>query len=178
MGSLIKFYKKVKIFRFLSVVGLSFALGQSIAIAKDSDSISNLDQGNELLGQVENVRLNVRQQLDLSRRQRDVVKSLCVSDKLNQIDVAIRALREGVFDLKIAISRQDSQLADHKFTIISILRQKINQFSSEASQCVSYEAGFSGESSIKSYVDSSMPLSAPLSEEIIVQPPICSSCFK
>jgi hypothetical protein len=178
MESLIKSYKKVKIFRFLSVVGLSFALGQSIAIAKDNNSIDSLDQGNKLLGQVEIVRLGVRKQLDSSRHQRDVVRSLCVSDKLNQIDVAIRALREGVFDLKIAISRQDSQLADHKFIIISILRQKINQFSSEASQCISYEAGFSGESSVKSYVDSSLPLSAPLSEEIIVQPPICSSCFK
>src|SRR6187551_3456313 len=53
-----------------------------------------LNQSDAFLGRMESARSTVRRQLETARAQRDVVKTLCLNDKLNQIDVAIRSARE------------------------------------------------------------------------------------
>src|SRR5581483_1359949 len=46
------------------------------------------DAGNKI-GKMEGISNTVRHMLEQARTQRDVVKVLCLNDKLNQIDVAI-----------------------------------------------------------------------------------------
>jgi len=79
---------------------------------------------------------SVRRQLEAARAQRDVVKTLCLNDKLSQIDVAIRSARERKMALQTAANRNDVELSNHEFTILTVLRQRLEQLSNEASQCI------------------------------------------
>ncbi len=47
----------------------------------------------------------VRQQLGVAREQKDVVKTLCLNDKLNQIDLAIRTATDRVDGLGAAVAQ-------------------------------------------------------------------------
>ena len=103
----------------------------------------------------------MRRQLETARAQRDVVKTLCLNDKLNQIDVAIRSARERRQALELAANRKDADLANHEFTILTVLRQRADQLTAEANQCIGQEAGFVGDSAVTSTIDPNLPQEDP-----------------
>src|SRR6185312_16244404 len=51
-------------------------------------------QAEALITRMDASRTGVRRQLETARAQRDVVKTLCLNDKLNQLDVALRSAQE------------------------------------------------------------------------------------
>lgn len=110
-------------------------------------------QSEGFLSRMDASRTGVRRQLETARAQRDVVKTLCLNDKLNQIDVAIRSARERKEALQAAAQRADADLANHEFTILSVLRQRTDQLTAEANQCIGQEAGFVGESAVNATID-------------------------
>jgi|SRR6185437_2220762 len=112
-----------------------------------------VSQSEGFLSRMDASRTGVRRQLETARAQRDVVKTLCLNDKLNQIDVAIRSARERKDALQAAAQRSDTDLANHEFTILSVLRQRTDQLTAEANQCIGQEAGFVGESAVNATID-------------------------
>jgi hypothetical protein len=56
--------------------------------------------------------------LKKAREDRDVVKTLCLSDKLSQLDVTLRSAKDRLLALRSATSRGDTELANHEFTIM------------------------------------------------------------
>lgn len=140
-----------------------------------------LQQGDSFLGRMESSRSNVRRMLETARAQRDVVKTLCLNDKLNQIDVSIRAGQERRQALEAAANRRDGDLSNHEFTILTVLRQRVEQLSAEANQCIGQEAGFIGESAVTAQIDPNLPQEDPSEYPvgtIVVQPPVCASCVQ
>jgi hypothetical protein len=140
-----------------------------------------LAQSDSFISRMEGGRATVRRQLESARSQRDVVKTLCLNDKLNQIDVAIRSSHERRQALELAVGRNDADLANHEFTILSVLRQRSDQLTAEANQCIGQEAGFVGESAVTATVDTNLPQEDPSqypSSDVIVEPPSCTSCVK
>jgi len=139
-----------------------------------------LAQSEGLLSRMDASRSVVRRQLETARAQRDVVKTLCLNDKLNQLDVAIRSARERRQALEAAAQRQDADLATHEFTILSVLRQRADQLTAEANQCIGQEAGFVGDSAVTATIDPGLPPDPGKFEgvpaEVIVEPPACMSC--
>ena len=124
---------------------------------------------------------NVRHLLEQARAQRDVVKTLCLNDKLNQIDVAQRSARDRRASLDQAVKRSDSDLANHEFTILTVLRQRVEQLSAEANQCIGEEAVLFGETKIVTTIDPNLPREDPSSypdNPIVSLPPPCASCVK
>lgn len=123
----------------------------------------------------------IRKQLEEARQKRDVVKTLCLDDKLSQLDVAHRSAEERRKALDAAASSGDADLANHEYTILSVLGQRTEQLESEANLCIGKEIGFVGESSVSMDVDPNMPLEDPSEYPTlgsIMQPPNCASCFK
>ena len=124
---------------------------------------------------------NVRRQLEAARAARDVVKTLCLNDKLSQIDVATRSAKDRRQSLQLAIGRNDSELGNHEFTILTVLRQRVEQLTAEANQCIGEEATVIGASQVTTTVDPTLPpdddtqYTAP-NPNIIVNPPSCTSC--
>jgi hypothetical protein len=100
---------------------------------------------------------SVRRMLEQARAQRDVVKTLCLNDKLNQIDVAIRSAQERRGALEQAVMRKDSDLSNHEFQILTVLRQRVEQLGAEANQCIGEEAGFVGETKVTTTIERNLP---------------------
>jgi hypothetical protein len=124
---------------------------------------------------------NVRHLLEQARGSRDVVKTLCLNDKLNQIDVAGRSAQDRRASLDQAAQRKDNEVADHEFTILTVLRQRVEQLSAEAAQCIGEEAVLYGETKVVTTIDPNLPREDPSTfpdNPIISVPPTCASCVK
>ena len=118
----------------------------------------------------------VRRQLAVAREQKDVVKSLCLNDKLNQIDLAIRTATDRVNGLESAVSAGDRERSQHQYTVIMVLKDRVSTLTSEANQCIGEETGFVGESNVTVEVDN-VPDTDPSefpSDPIESQPPVTS----
>jgi hypothetical protein len=170
---------------FLMVGGL--AQGQapdaSVGMSKQVNlgPQEQLAQSDGFLARMDGSRQAVRRQLETARANRDVVKTLCLNDKLNQIDVALRSARERRAALESAATRRDGDLANHEFTIMTVLRQRSEQLTAEANQCIGQEAGFFPTSEVTSTVDPNLPQEDPskyTNTVVIIEPPACSSCFR
>jgi hypothetical protein len=179
-------------FALLIGQGIAGAQAQGVPPAPDATAgltqqvnlspAEELTQAEGFLIRMDASRNGVRRQLETARAQRDVVKTLCLNDKLNQLDVAIRSARERRQSLEAAASRSDADLANHEFTILSVLRQRSDQLTAEANQCIGQEAGFVGDSAVTATVDPGLPQDPGRFEgpggEVIVEPPACMSCTK
>jgi hypothetical protein len=122
----------------------------------------------------------VRKMLEEARKQRDVVKTLCLNDKLSQIDVAIRSGRDRRTQLQAAVGRNDAELSNHEFTILTVLRQRSEQLVAEANQCIGEEAAFVGDTRTQVTIDPSIPQDEtpyPSTDPtLVIGPPPCTSC--
>ena len=140
-----------------------------------------LAQAEGFMSGMESVRSVIRRELSDARQQRDVVKTLCLNDKLNQVDVALRSANERKRGLELAANRGDTDLSSHEYTILSVLDQRVKQLDAEAKQCVGKEIGIVGESSTSLDVEPGLPGEDPSeypTVPTIVEPPMCSTCYK
>jgi hypothetical protein len=191
--------RRQNVFGFTAVTALAFLLGHGIAAAQaqtgapvpdaaagvtrqvNLSPAEQLTQADAALTQMDASRTVVRRQLETARAQRDVVKVLCLNDKLNQLDVALRSARERRTALESAAQRNDADLSNHEFTILTVLRTRSDQLSAEANQCIGKEAGFIGESAVTSTIDPNLPTQDPSEypiNNVITEVPACASCFK
>lgn len=115
----------------------------------------------------------VRRMLADARGQRDVVRVLCLNDKLNQIDLAIRTSNDRLEALTAAVSLNDQDGSKHEFTVVQVLRDRVNTLVTEAQQCVGEDTGFIGESTTTVDVDPNIPETDPseLPEDPLVSEP-------
>lgn len=142
--------------------------------------LEQVAQAEGFVSRMDSTRNNVRRQLETARTQRDVVKVLCLNDKLNQIDVTIRSARERKQALEAAAQRNDAELASHEFTILGVLRQRADQLTSEANQCIGDDPISIDEGAVIATVED-VPKEDPSeypSSDVVVDLPSCASCFK
>ncbi len=136
-----------------------------------------VSEANKYLPTMEQGGTFVRKQLSDARQARDVVKVLCLNDKLNQIDVAIRSARDRVPTLRSAADSNDADRARHEFTVIQVLRDRVRALVAEANQCIGEETGFVGDTDITVDIDPTIPddPSDFPDDPIVSQPPVISS---
>jgi hypothetical protein len=116
-----------------------------------------LTQADAAIAKMDQSSNTIRRQLDTARQGRDVVRSLCLSDKLSQVDVAARSARDRQTALQAAVQRNDTELANHEFTILTVLRQRSEQLGAEANQCIGEEVAFVGQTQVVTVVDPNLP---------------------
>jgi hypothetical protein len=121
----------------------------------------------------------VRRQLGEARDNRDVVRVLCLNDKLNQIDLAIRTASDRIDALGGAVAEGDGVRAKHEYTVVQVLRERVTVLGSEANQCVGEESGFLGDSKVKVDIDPSVPDTDPSEPPpdgpLVTEPPVLQS---
>ena len=140
-----------------------------------------LTQAESILARIDAASATVRRQLEAARQARDVVRTLCLNDKLSQIDVAGRSARDRQSALQAAVQRNDAELANHEFTIMTVLRQRVEQLTSEANQCIGEEMAFIGQTTITTTIDPNLPGSdvtgyPPTDPTLVIAPPVCTTC--
>lgn len=134
----------------------------------------------EVLDRMDGSRTTVRRMLEEARAQRDVIKTLCLDDKLNQIDVTLRSARDRKSTIDSAVQKNDLELAAHETTLLDVLRQRTDQLMAEANLCVSKEAETVGPSAIIADIDPNIadePAYYPPGI-IIIEPPPTGSVIK
>ncbi|MGC4092084.1 MAG: hypothetical protein QM756_30225 [Polyangiaceae bacterium] len=120
----------------------------------------------------------VRRQLADARERRDVVRVLCLNDKLNQIDLATRTASDRSEALGAAAGQNDLDRTKHEFTVIQVLRERVKSLVSEANQCIGEETGFVGDSKVIVTIDPNIPNSDPSelpNDPLVTTPPPLSS---
>jgi hypothetical protein len=129
------------------------------------------------LPQMERGASTVRRQLSAAREQHDVVKVLCLNDKLNQIDVAIRSGQERMQSLRSAVKSNDADVSRHEFTVLQVLRDRARSLVAEANQCIGEEVGFVGDTEVVVEIDPTIPddPSDFPDDPLLSQPPVISS---
>jgi hypothetical protein len=139
-----------------------------------------LVESHKHLSRMEGAAGGVRKMLEEARRQRDVVKTLCLNDKLSQIDVAVRSARDRRGQLQAAVNRNDAELSNHEFTILTVLRQRSEQLVAEANQCIGEESAFVGDTRTTVQIDPQIaPEETPYPSTdptLVIGPPQCTSC--
>jgi hypothetical protein len=116
-----------------------------------------LTQADAILSRMTQAAATVRRQLDTTRQARDVVKSLCLSDKLSQIDVATRSAKDRQTALQAAAQRNDVELSNHEFTMLTVLRQRTEQLTAEANQCLGEDLAFVGQTQVETEYPQGLP---------------------
>jgi hypothetical protein len=139
-----------------------------------------LTQAEAGVSRMEQVATTVRHQLEQARVARDVVKTLCLNDKLSQVDVAIRSARDRQVALQAAVQRNDVELANHEFTILTVLQQRAVQKGAEANQCIGEAYAFLGETQVTTEINPDLPSEdttafPPTDQTLISAPPVAIS---
>jgi hypothetical protein len=120
----------------------------------------------------------VQRQASDAKQKHDVVKSLCLSDKLSQIHVAVSTASARLETLEAAVGHNDADSAKHEFTIVQVLKDRSAALVAEANQCIGEETGFVGESTVTVTIDPSIPDTDPSTfpnDPIVAEPPVISS---
>lgn len=113
-----------------------------------------------------------------AKQKHDVVKSLCLGDKLSQIHVAVTTASGRIEALEAAANHNDGDRAKHEFTIVQVLKDRASALVSEANQCIGEETGFIGDSKVTVTIDPNIPDTDPSVfpvDPIISQPPVVNS---
>nr|PZN21813.1 MAG: hypothetical protein DIU78_16775 [Pseudomonadota bacterium] len=106
------------------------------------------------------------------------MRVLCLNDKLNQIDLAIRTATDRVETLAAAVAQNDPIRSKHEFTVVQVLRDRVTALIGEANQCIGEETGFMGESKIIVDIDPNIPDGDDFTfpaDAFISEPPVLTS---
>jgi hypothetical protein len=116
-----------------------------------------LDRAKGFVDAIERSAQSIQRQLQSARKDRDVVRVLCLNDKLNQVDVALRSAQDRVSALSAAAARQDGDRSRHEFTVLEVLNERVRSLVNESNQCVGEETGFIGEAEVSVSIDPNLP---------------------
>lgn len=128
--------------------------------------------------EMERSRAAVNGQLAEAKKNKDVVKALCLDDKAKQIKLATDTAKDRVVGLGSAVSQNDPDRSKHEFTVVQVLRERVQILVAEAQQCIGEETGFIGTDEVKVDVDPSLPDADPSDfpeDPIVSEPPVLSS---
>jgi hypothetical protein len=116
-----------------------------------------LERAKGFVDTIEHAAQSIQRQLQSARKDRDVVRVLCLNDKLNQVDVALRSARDRVAALGAAVDRKDTDRSRHEFTVLEVLNDRVRTLVNESSQCIGEETGFIGEAEVSVSIDPNLP---------------------
>jgi hypothetical protein len=137
-----------------------------------------LERVRNMIPEMEKLRATVAEQLADAKKKKDVVKALCLDDKVKQMKLATDTAKDRVVDLTSAVSQNDPDRSKHEFTVIQVLRERVQTLVTEAQQCIGEETGFVGESDVTVEIDPAIPDTDPSEfpdDPLVSEPPVLSS---
>lgn len=88
------------------------------------------------------------QMVEEARRQKDVIRLTCLTDKVVQANANMNILDKALMSLQDAVGRNDEGASTHEFTRITIVNQKVQILGAEAEGCVGEELQFVGATKV------------------------------
>jgi hypothetical protein len=124
---------------------------------RDLSPEDKLEDGKQMVAAIQQMSQSIQRQLQSAKKDRDVVRVLCLNDKLNQVDVALRSGQDRLGALEAAAERKDADRCLHEYTVLVVLNDHARVLNGEASQCVGEETGFVGEAEVSVSIDPNLP---------------------
>ena len=137
-----------------------------------------LERVRAIVPEMDQTRGVVAGQLAEAKKKKDVVKALCLDDKVKQMKLATDTAKDRVVDLTSSVSQNDPDRSRHEFTVIQVLRERVQTLLAEAQQCIGEETGFIGNTDVVVDVDPALPDADPSDfpdDELVSDPPVLSS---
>jgi hypothetical protein len=98
---------------------------------------------------------------DQSKRQKDIIRLNCVTDKLVQAKINMTIAEQSMVALQENIARADEGGRTHEFTRLTIVNQKVLVLGAEAENCIGEDLSFVGATRVDVEVDPSLPQTDP-----------------
>ena len=130
------------------------------AAAEDDTNLSPAERvarGKQFVSTIDGSTQSIQRQLGQAKEERDVVRVLCLNDKLNQVDVAQRSAQDRMAALATAAERGDADRTRHEYTVLEVLHDRVKVLVNESNQCVGEETGFIGEAEVSVSIDPNLP---------------------
>jgi hypothetical protein len=118
-------------------------------------------QGKEYFRAMNDVLKRVQSLQDQSKRQKDIIRLNCVTDKLVQVKVNLNISEQSMAGLQESISRADEGGRTHEFTRLTIINQKVLVLGAEAENCIGEDLSFVGATRVDVDVDPNIPQTDP-----------------
>lgn len=130
------------------------------------------------LASIEQASDNISRMLREARRDKDVVKVLCLDDKLNQINVARRSATDRMEGMDAAAAAGHKDRVEHDSAVMAALGERAAALTAEANQCIGEEQGIVGGASLDLVVDPDIPVEETAdipTLDLISAPPVAAS---
>jgi len=86
--------------------------------------------------------------VEQARKEKDVIRLNCVTDKLAQLKANISIVDRSMQDLRDAINRHDDGESGHQYNKIAIVHSKVQVLGAEAQACVGQDLAFVGATQV------------------------------
>jgi hypothetical protein len=116
-----------------------------------------LDQGREYFRAMNESLKHIQVLQETARRQKDIIKLNCVTDKLVQVKVNMNIAEQAMTSLQENIARSDEGGRTHDFTRLTIVNQKVLVLGAEAENCIGEDLSFVGATRVDVEVDPNVP---------------------
>jgi hypothetical protein len=94
---------------------------------------------------------------DQAKREKDIIRLNCVTDKLVQARVNVNIAEQSMATMQESIARNDEGAETHEFTRITIVNQKVTVLGAEAENCIGEDLSFVGATRVDVEVDPNIP---------------------
>jgi hypothetical protein len=105
------------------------------------DMVTN---ANDYRRRINEVLVRVQSLIEQSRKQKDIIKLNCLTDKLVQAKASLNIADRSFTTMQDSIARADEGGAFHEYTRITIVNQNVQVLSSEAEACVGEDLSYVG----------------------------------
>jgi hypothetical protein len=137
-----------------------------------------VQQGNAYFKSMNETVKRIASLQEQSKRQKDIIRLNCVTDKLVQSKVNMTIAEQAMAALQENIARADEGGRTHEFTRLTIVNQKVTVLGAEAENCIGEDLSFVGATRIDVEIDPNLPqidvTSPPLPTLPIDRPPDAS----
>jgi len=94
---------------------------------------------------------------DQAKREKDIIRLNCVTDKLVQARVNVNIGEQSMAALQEGVTRTDAGESTHEFTRLTIVNQKVTVLGAEAENCIGEDLSFVGATRVDVEVDPNIP---------------------
>ena len=94
---------------------------------------------------------------DQAKRDKDIIRLNCVTDKVVQVRVNISIAEQSIASLQEAVTRNDEGERVHEFTRLTIVNQKVQVLGAEAENCIGEDLSFVGATKVDVEIDPNIP---------------------
>jgi hypothetical protein len=139
------------------VAGWAMAQGggtsEAVRSARPLNGNEQLHEAESALGEGRAATKRIQELVDEARRERDLIRMTCLTDKLAQYNAGLANLEQRIENLRAAVRSGDTGLASHEFTVTSVIRQKQEVLAREVNQCIGQDVYETGDTKVDLVID-------------------------